>query len=103
MPFSKSKPEVRDISLSVLNSLENSWPVYSSLLVDSRERAFMTVEAITESVFWLTDMGFIIYEALIRDGLVVELRDAALTARGREFLAGFGSRYGVKDAMDRAA
>lgn len=101
MPLSKQPTEIRDISINVLNSLENTWPVFQSVLIDSRQKAFMTVDAITEAVFCLSDMGFIIYEALVRDGLMVELRDAALTARGREFLRGRASW--ASEPMGRAA
>ena len=102
MPFTQHRSEVSDISLSILNSLENSWPVFASLNIESRRTALMTVEAVTESVLWLSDMGFIIYEAILRDGLTVQLRDAALTARGRAFMGSFPASW-TREPIHKAA
>lgn len=77
--------------------------MFASLNIDSRRAALLTVEVITESVLWLSDMGFIIYEAILRDGLTVQLRDAALTARGRAFMASFPSASWTKEPMVKAA
>ncbi len=82
--------------------------MFTSVLVDSREWPLATIGAIAESVHWLRDTGFIVYETLLRDGLIVEVRGAAITQRGRAFFAGYSNAAaaglaGTKGRVARAA
>ncbi len=85
-----SLPDVISNEVShILQKLSASWPMFSSLKlnhVDDASQEYPRFDRFGEAIMWLGDRGLINYESLLSAEPVIELRGAAITARGRDFL-----------------